>query len=51
MNLDFVCLIIIFALLVLLVTFGDSFSPNGFTNVISFASNSVSAKSIASLDV
>ncbi len=51
MNLEFVCLIIIFALLVLLVTFGNSFSPYGFTNIISTSSNSVSAKSIAALDV
>ena len=51
MNLEFACLIIIFTLLVLLITFGDLLSPSGITYMLSTASNSVSAKSINSLDV
>ncbi len=50
MNLQFTCLIIIFALLVLLITFGDLFNPYGITHSISIANNEVSAKSIAALD-
>jgi hypothetical protein len=50
MNLEFTCLIIIFALLILLITFGDLFNPSGLTYGISTANNEVSAKSIALLD-
>jgi hypothetical protein len=46
MNLEFVCLTIIFALLVLLITFGDSLTPSGWTYLLSTGTNSISAKSI-----
>jgi len=46
MNLEFVCLIIIFALLVLLITFGDCLNPEGWGYLLSTNSKSVSSKSI-----
>ena len=51
MNLEFFYLITIFSLLVLIITFGDSFEPSGFTYPISTSSNSISTKSIISLDI
>lgn len=46
MNFEFACLIIIFALLVLLITFGDCFNPSGWSYVLSTSSNNISSKSI-----
>lgn len=46
MNYEFLCLITIFVLLILLITFGDSISPFGRTSFLSTGSNNVSARSI-----
>jgi hypothetical protein len=46
MNNEFWVLVIIFALLILLITFGDFFSPSGWTSFLSTGSNNISAKSI-----
>ena len=46
MNFEFFCLVIILALLILLVTFGDSIAPFGWCFFLSTGSNNVSAKSI-----
>jgi len=46
MNLEFVCLAIIFALLVLLITFGDCLNPSGWSYLLSTGSNTISPKSI-----
>lgn len=48
MNFEFCCLIIIFTLLVLLVTFGDMLSSSKFTEFIGTLNKSISAKSIIS---
>ena len=45
MNLEFMCLITIFALLVLLITFGDCFNPSEW-NYFSTGSNTISSNSI-----
>lgn len=46
MNYEFLCLVTILVLLILLITFGDSISPSGWTSFVSTGSNNVSAKSI-----
>jgi hypothetical protein len=46
MNFEFLCLAAVFTLLVLLITFGESFSSYGWSSFISTNSNNVSAKSI-----
>lgn len=46
MNLEFTCLIIIFALLVLLMTFGDCLNPSGWTYLLSTGTNNIAIKSI-----
>ena len=46
MNLEFMYLIIIFALLVLLITFGDCLSPSGWSYLFSTGSNEISPMSI-----
>jgi hypothetical protein len=48
MNFQFICLIIIFTLLILLITFGDSLNPSGLTKFISTVDNNISQKSILS---
>ncbi len=46
MNLELLYLAIILALLILIITFGDSISPYGWSSFLSTGSNNVSAKSI-----
>lgn len=46
MNYDFLCLVTILVLLILLITFGDSIAPSGWTTFFSTGSNNISAKSI-----
>jgi hypothetical protein len=46
MNYDFICLVTIFVLLILLITFGDSIAPFGWMSYLSTGSNNVLATSI-----
>lgn len=46
MNNHFTCLIIIFTLLILLITFGEYLKPNGWSYLLSSQSNSISPESI-----
>jgi hypothetical protein len=46
MNFEFMCLIIIFVLLVLLITFKDCFNSLGLSYMLSTSSNNISSKSM-----
>ena len=46
MNFEFVCLIIIFTLLVILITFGETLGSSRFTEFISTMSKNISSRSI-----
>ena len=46
MNFEFFCLVITLVLLILLITFGDSIAPGGWSSFLSTGSNNISARSI-----
>ena len=46
MNFEFFSLVIVLTLLILIITFGDSIAPSGWSSFLSTGSNNISAKSI-----
>ena len=51
MNSEFIWLVVIFVILILIITFSDSFDSFWMTSLISTRSNNVSAKSFESLKI